>query len=82
MYLAEKAGTHTHNIKAQGIANVEDVLKADVTRPINDAPTPIDPLCPTLSKNNMQKPGENPNTPTVNEGYRSTVPTKVHLLVF
>lgn len=83
MYLAgKKAGAHihTHNIKAPGIA--KDVLKDDVTRQINDAPTPIHPFCPTCSKNNMQKPGEHPNTPTANEGYRSTVPTKVHLLVF
>lgn len=31
MYLAgKKAGSHTHNIKAQGIANVEDALKDDL----------------------------------------------------
>lgn len=48
MYLAgKKAGSHTHNIKAQGIANVEDALKDDLTRQINDAPTPIHLLCPT-----------------------------------
>lgn len=52
MYFAgKKAGAHTHkhthNIKAQGIANAEDALKDDLTRQTNDAPTLIHPFCPT-----------------------------------
>ncbi len=92
--------THTKDIKAQGIANVEDALEHDLSRHIND---PFHSCIlfllltvKTASRKkkkrcfffliNMQKKKKNshthPHTSTVNKTYRSTVPTKVHHLVF
>lgn len=88
--------THTEDIKAQGIANVEDALK-HLSRHINDPFHPcISSLLLTVKTasrktkrcflfliNMREKKKENshPRTSTVNKTYKSTVPTEVRHLV-
>lgn len=89
--------THTEDIKAQGIANVEDALK-HLSRHIND---PFHPCIRSLlltvktasrktkrcflflinMRGKKKRENSHPRTSTVNKTYKSTVPTEVRHLV-